>query len=324
MSVILETSMRHVISITDLSADQIKAIVSRAIELKAGTKGQAGPESLPLRDKSMAMIFDKPSLRTRLSFEIGMTQLGGHAVYLAPDDIKLGVRETVHDSAVVISSMADVIVARVSSHEAVKELAKYSSVPVINAMTDLEHPCQILADLQTIYERFGTFDDIKIAYIGDAHNNVINSLALVAERLGMELCIAAPHGYEMAPEIASLAKSAKHFNDPKAAVVGAQVVITDTWVSMGKEAEKAARLEDLAPFQVNEELMALADKEAIFMHCLPAYRGKEVTAKVIDGPQSAVFVEAENRLHAQKALLLYVLFLKAIVLAAAGQPAVYS
>jgi ornithine carbamoyltransferase len=299
--------MRHIISITDLSAAQIRAIVDRAIELKAGAKEQTGPESLPLLNKSMAMIFDKPSLRTRLSFEIGMTQLGGHAVYLAPDDIKLGVRETIHDSAVVISSMADVIVARVSSHEAVKELAKYSSVPVINAMTDLEHPCQILADLQTIYEQFETFTGIKIAYIGDAHNNVTNSLALAAERLGMELRIAAPRGYEMMPEIASLAKSAKRSSDPKAAVAGAHVVITDTWVSMGKEAEKAERLKDLSPFQVDQELMGLADKQAIFMHCLPAYRGKEVTAEVIDGPQSMAFAEAENRLHAQKALLLHVL-----------------
>lgn len=299
--------MKHIISITDLSSGQIKAIVNRAIELKADVKEKAGTKDLPLRDKSMAMIFDKSSLRTRLSFEIGMTQLGGHAVYLAPDDIKLGVRETVHDSAVVISSMADVIVIRVSNHEAVKELAEYSSVPVINAMTDLEHPCQILADLQTIYEQFGAFDGLKIAYIGDAHNNVTNSLALASERLGMELRIAAPSGYEMSPEIIGLAKSVKHSNDPKAAVTGAQVVITDTWVSMGKEAEKAQRVEDLLPFQVNQALMDLADKKAIFMHCLPAYRGKEVTAQVIDGPQSVVFAEAENRLHAQKALLLHVL-----------------
>lgn len=299
--------MQHIISITDLSASQIKAIVKRAAEMKARGKKQAGAKDPPLRDKSMAMIFDKSSLRTRLSFEIGMTQLGGHAVYLAPDDIKLGVRETVHDSAIVISSMADVIVIRVSNHEAVKELAEYSKVPVINAMTDLEHPCQILADLQTIYERFGAFGGIKIACIGDAHNNVTNSLALAAQRLGMELSIAAPAGYEMSPAIAALAKSVKHYNDPKAAVTGAHVVITDTWVSMGKEAEKAKRMKDLLPFQVNRALMELADQKAIFMHCLPAYRGKEVTAEVIDGPQSMVFAEAENRLHAQKALLLEVL-----------------
>jgi len=299
--------MRHIISITDLSADEIKAVVKSAIELKAGLKQPAKQPALPLSNKSMAMIFDKSSLRTRLSFEIGMTQLGGHAVYLAPDDIKLGVRETVHDSAIVISSMADVIVARVSSHEAVRELAEYSSVPVINAMTDLEHPCQILADLQTIYEQFGTFEGIKLAYLGDANNNVTNSLALAAGLLGMELSIAAPKGYEISPEIAAKAGRLSQSNDPESAVKGAQVVVTDTWVSMGKETERAERISDLSPFQVNQALMGLADKQAIFLHCLPAYRGKEVAAEVIDGPQSAVFAEAENRMHAEKALLLHVL-----------------
>lgn len=297
--------MRHIISITDLTADEIKKIVEAAIKLK--TELRSGRPHAPLRDKSMAMIFDKSSLRTRLSFEVGMTQLGGHAVYLAPDDIKLGIRETVHDSAIVISSMVDVIVARVSSHEAIQELAKYSSVPVINAMTDREHPCQILADLQTIYEEFGTFKGLKIAYLGDANNNVTNSLVLAADRLGMEISLAAPRGYEIAPAIGRQAKGLRQFNDPKMAIKDAQVVVTDTWVSMGKEAEKAGRLKALAPFQVTAALMKLADKRAIFMHCLPAYRGKEVTAEVIDGPESRVFKEAENRLHAQKALLLSVL-----------------
>ena len=299
--------MRHVISITDLSADEIRGIVKSAIKLKAGLKQKTGQPEPPLRDKSMAMIFDKSSLRTRLSFEVGMTQLGGHAVYLAPDDIKLGVRETVHDSAIVISSMADVIIARVSSHEAVQELAKYSSVPVINAMTDQEHPCQILADLQTIYEQFGTFEGIKIAYLGDADNNITNSLVLAAGLLGMEIRIGAPSGYELSPGIGGKADGLLQFNDPESAIKGAQVVIADTWVSMGKEADRAKRLDDLSPFQVDQKLMALADKKAIFMHCLPAYRGKEVTAEVIDGPQSVVFAEAENRLHAEKALLLHVL-----------------
>ena len=299
--------MRHIISITDLSADEITAIIGKAVALKAGLREPASKEQLPLSNKSMAMIFDKPSLRTRLSFEIGMTQLGGHAVYLAPADIGLGVRETIHDSAVVISSMADIIIARVASHESVQELAKYSSVPVINAMTDIEHPCQVLADLQTIYERFGTFESIKIAYIGDANNNVTNSLALAAELLGLEMRIAAPPGYEMTPDIKERTKSVMHYDDPKTAVKGANVVLTDTWVSMGKETERANRLKDLLPFQVNKELMALAGPKAIFMHCLPAYRDKEVTAEVIDGPQSAVFSEAENRLHAQKALVLHIL-----------------
>jgi ornithine carbamoyltransferase len=295
--------MQHLISITDLSADQIQTIIDRAIVLKAELKQQGSHVDLPLPNKSMAMIFDKPSLRTRLSFEVAMTQLGGNAVYLAADDIKLGVRETVHDSAVVIGSMADIIIARVSSHEAVQELAQYSKVPVINAMTDLEHPCQILADLQTMYEKFGTFKNLKIAYLGDARNNITNSLALAAGLLGIELCIAAPSGYEIAPEIVEQAGTVQQSDDPEAAVKGAHVVITDTWVSMGKETERAERLQALEPFQVNRALMDLADKEAIFMHCLPAYRGKEVTAEVIDGPQSVVFAEAENRLHVEKALL---------------------
>jgi ornithine carbamoyltransferase len=299
--------MRHVISITDLSADEIKAIIKSAISLKAGLKQKGSQPELPLRGKSLAMIFDKSSLRTRLSFEVGMTQLGGHAVYLAPDDIKLGVRETVHDSAIVISSMTDVIMARVSSHEAVQELAKYSSVPVINGMTDLEHPSQVLADLQTIYEQFGKFEGIKMAYIGDANNNVTNSLALAAGLLGLEMRIGAPQGYEISPEIGSKVSGLLQFNEPESAVKGAQVVMTDTWVSAGKEADRAERLSDLSPFQVDQKLMGLADKKAIFMHCLPAYRGKEMTAEVIDGPQSKVFAEAENRLHAEKALLLYAL-----------------
>ncbi len=297
--------MKHILSITDLTADEIKAIVGSAVELKAGLR--EGRPQTPLRDKSMAMIFDKSSLRTRLSFEVGMTQLGGHAVYLAPDDIRLGVRETVHDSALVISSMADVIVARVSSHEDIQELAEYSGVPVVNAMTDLEHPCQILADLQTMYEEFGTLEGLKIAYIGDANNNVSNSLILAAGLLGWEIRVAAPRGYEVSADIGRRTEGLLKFDEPGSAVKDADVVVTDTWVSMGKESEKAGRLKDLAPFQVDRKLMDLASRRAIFLHCLPAYRGKEVTAEVIDGPRSRVFQEAENRLHAQKALLLHIL-----------------
>ncbi len=299
--------MKSIVSITDLSADQIRSLIDKAIELKSELRKDGIHAELPLRQRSMAMIFDKSSLRTRLSFEIGMTQLGGHGVYLAPDDIRLGERETVHDTAVVISGMADVIVARVSSHESVQEMVKYSSVPVINAMTDAEHPCQALADLQTIYEQFGTLRGIRMAYVGDADNNVTNSLALAAESLGMEMRIAAPKGYKLSPEVSARAKSVLHYDDPESAVRGAQVVVTDTWVSMGKEAERTGRLTDLKPYQVTPALMALAAKDAIFLHCLPAYRGKEVTAEVIDGPQSRVFEEAENRLHVQKALLLHVM-----------------
>lgn len=299
--------MKDLVSISDLSASQIKQLIDTAVRLKAELRQGSGDARPPLEHKSMAMIFDKSSLRTRLSFEVGMTQLGGHAVYLAPDDIKLGVRESVHDSAIVISSMADIIIARVSAHEAIKELAEYSTVPVINAMTDREHPCQVLADLLTIYENFGSLEGLKLAYVGDANNNVTNSLALAAQILGLTLSIAAPKGYQMAPEIVKQLPSVKHYSDPAQAVSGAQVIITDTWVSMGKEAESAQRLKDLAPFQVTSELMGLADPKAIFLHCLPAYRGKEVTAEVIDGQQSRVFEEAENRLHAQKAVVLELL-----------------
>ncbi|HVA10966.1 MAG TPA: ornithine carbamoyltransferase [Candidatus Dormibacteraeota bacterium] len=299
--------MKSFLSISDLSAIQIKQLIDRAIVLKAEVNKKGGHDTLPLKNKSMAMIFDKSSLRTRLSFEVGMTQLGGHAVYLAPDDIKLGKRETIHDTAKVINSMADIIIARVSSHEDVTELARYSTVPVINAMTDVEHPCQVLADLMTIYEQFGTFVGLKLAYLGDADANVIYSLALAAQILNLELAIAAPKGYEMAPAARKQVPNVKHYNDPVKAVTGAQVVITDTWVSMGKEAESQQRIKELTPFQVTSELMAKADPKAIFLHCLPAYRGKEMTAEVIDGPQSVAFEEAENRLHAQKAVVLELL-----------------
>jgi ornithine carbamoyltransferase len=294
---------KNFISISDLSAEQIKGLLEEAVELK---KQPVTPHP-PLPHRSMAMIFDKPSLRTRLSFEVGMTQLGGHAVYLAPDDIKLGKRESVHDTAKVVSSMVDVIVARVSSHADMKEMAKHSSVPVINAMTDLEHPCQIMADLLTLHEHFGSLDGLKLAYLGDADNNVTNSLALAAEALGLELRVASPKGYEMSEAVARRAPSVKHGTDVAEAVEGADVVVTDTWVSMGKEAEAADRLKALELYRVDAALMAKASKRAVFLHCLPAYRGKEVSAEVIDGPQSLVYPEAENRLHAQKAVVLSLL-----------------
>lgn len=295
--------MKNLISISDLSANQIKDLVYKAIALKEQTAQKQSTPDHRFENKSMAMIFDKSSLRTRLSFEVGMTQFGGHAVYLAPEDIKIGKRESVHDSAIVISSMVDVIVARVSSHESITELARYSTVPVINAMTDLEHPCQALADLQTIYESFGTLEGLKLAYVGDADANVINSIAIAAELLGLELAIAAPKEYSMNPLIVKQVPHVEHYTNPEQAVAGAQVVITDTWISMGKEGESTERLKSLRPYQVTSALMLKADPKAIFLHCLPAYRGKEVTAEVIDGPQSKVFNEAENRLHAQKAVL---------------------
>lgn len=293
----------NLVSIADLSAGDITHLVDRATELKQDPIDVTSP----LLNRSAALIFDKPSLRTRLSFAVGMRQLGGGSDYLTPADIGLGKRETIHDTAVVVSSMSDLIVARVSSHDAIVELAEHSTVPVINAMTDREHPCQVLADLLTINERFGKLTGVKLAYVGDANNNVTNSLALAAETMGMPLSIAAPEGYELSDEFRRLAPSTRHFTNPAEAVEGVDVVITDTWVSMGKEAEEADRLRDLEPYRVDAALMARAGRSAVFMHCLPAYRGKEVAAEVIDGPQSLVFDEAENRLHAQKALMLELL-----------------
>src|SRR5579884_4108849 len=293
-------ALRHFLSISDFSAEEIKDLINEAIELK---KQPIDPSS-PLLNRTMGLFFDKNSLRTNLSFQVGMAQLGGLAIYLPQADVGINVRESVEDVARVTSRMVDIIAIRMSDDQTVRRLAEYSSVPVINAMTDREHPCQIMADLQTICEHFGSLDGLKLAYVGDANNNVTNSLALAAELLGIELSIAAPKSYEMSKEIMQQTSSVKHTNEPAEAVRGANVVVTDTWVSMGKEAESASRLEALAPYQVNRELMALADKAAIFMHCLPLYRGKEVTDEVAEGPQSVIFSEAENRLHAQKAVIL--------------------
>ena len=307
---------KHFLSITDLSAKQIQTVLDLGRKLKHELKDKEANQSL-LAKKTLVMIFEKPSLRTRLSFEIGMTQLGGHAIYLAPSDIGLGVREEISDVAKVTASMANIIMARVFKHETVKKLAKYSSVPVINALSDLEHPCQILADVLTILEVKKNLAGLKIAFIGDGENNVTHSLALACGTLGIHFTVASPKGYGMNKDIAQKAKklagqtnvSIIETNDPKKAVKDADVVYTDTWVSMGDEKEKEKRIKVFSPYQVTDKLMKLAKKDAIFMHDLPAYRGNEMTKEVIDGPQSVVFQQAENRLHAQKALLVYLLSL---------------
>lgn len=306
--------MRHFLSITDLSSKEILDVFSSALKLKKQLKLTGRNKEL-LKNKTLAMIFEKPSLRTRVSFEIGMTHLGGHAIYLGPSDIGLGKRESVSDVAVVTSRMADLIMARTFSHSSVEELARYSKVPVINALSDMEHPCQILADYLTVLEKKKKLKGLKVAYIGDCGNNVTHSLALGAAVLSMNFRCVGPKGYEMNPQISEKAYKIAKKNQveivethiPGDAVQGADVVVTDTWVSMGDEAEKAERIERLKGYQVNQKLMRLAKKDAIFLHCLPAYRGNEVTAEVIDGPQSVVFDEAENRLHAQKALMLFLL-----------------
>ncbi len=296
---------RHFISITDLTASEINKIIGLGIKLKKELKKKGGNKNL-LQNKTLAMIFEKPSLRTRLSFEAGMTQLGGHAIYLGPSDIQMGTREPVSDIAKVTSSMVDVIMARTFAHKSVTDLADNSSVPVINGLSDMEHPCQILADLMTIYEIKKKLKGLTVSYVGDCKNNVVHSLTLASTILGINFKCASPKGYEMKREVFEKTK-ASEFIHPKDAVKNADVVITDTWVSMGDEAEKEKRLKIFKKYQINTELMKLAKKDAIFMHCLPAYRGSEVSVEVIDGPQSVVYQEAENRLHIQKALILFLL-----------------
>lgn len=304
----------HFLSITDLSVKEILTILNEAITLKEELQTK-GSNKKSLKGKTMIMIFEKPSLRTRLSFEIGMTQLGGHAIYLAPADIGLGKREPAGDIAKVASSMGNLIMARTFKHETIQELTRSSSVPVINALSDMEHPCQILADFMTVLEVKRKIKELNFAFVGDCENNVTHSLCLASVMLGNNFSCASPKGFEMKKSIsASAGKIAKknkvkilETDNPQKAVKNADVVITDTWISMGDEAEKEKRLKIFKPYQVNQSLMSFAKKSAIFMHCLPAYRGNEVTGKVIDGPQSVVFIEAENRLHAQKALILHLL-----------------
>lgn len=304
--------IKHFLRITDLTAEENLKVLRLAIRLKKElkTKGKNRPW---LADKTLVMIYEKPSLRTRISFEIGMTQLGGQAIYLGPSDIQMGKRESPQDVGIVTSSMADLIMARTFTHKTVEDLAEGSAVPVINGLSDLEHPCQILADYQTIMESTGRVKDLVVAYLGDGENNVTHSLLLLSAMFGNEFRCGSPKGYWMnkavVKEAEALAKKSKgkivETDDPAEAVKGADVVVTDTWVSMGDEAGAKKRLKVLPAYQVTKKMMSLAKKKAIFMHCLPAYRGKEVAAEVIDGPQSVVYQEAENRLHAQKALMVY-------------------
>lgn len=305
---------RHFLKITDLSAEECMNVLSISKTIKNELK-ETGQNEEVFKNKTLGMIFEKPSLRTRVSFEAGMTQLGGHAIYLAPTDIGMGNREEPRDVATVLSSMVDIIMARTFKHKTVEDLAEHATVPVINALSDLEHPCQILADFMTIWETKGDLKGLKLAFVGDAENNVTHSLAQGAALLGMDFSVGAPEGYWMDKGVvAEVERNGKKSGmtltqtvDPKEAVKGADVVITDTWVSMGDEDEKAQRLKIFGPYQVTSELMGLADSEAMFMHCLPAYRGNEVSADVIDGKQSYIFPEAENRLHAQKGLMKFLM-----------------
>jgi ornithine carbamoyltransferase len=300
--------MKHLLSIYDLSLSEIEEIYMISEKLKKQLK--EGVQHHMLKGKTLGMIFTKSSTRTRVSFEVGMYQLGGHGLFLNSNDIQLGRGETIYDTAQVLSRYLDGIMIRTFKQEDVEGLAKFGSIPVINGLTDLVHPCQILADLFTVYECKGTFKGLKLAYVGDG-NNVANSLLHGCTKVGMDISVATPAGFECNNDIVEQSlESAKESSskvilttDPGEAVKDADVIYTDTWISMGQEAEKEERLKVFATYQVNTELFSLAKKDAIFLHCLPAYRGYEVTDEIINGPQSMVFGEAENRLHVQKAIM---------------------
>ena len=291
--------MKDFISLHDLTKEEIENLIDLSIKIKTDLK--KGIQYKVLKDKTLGMIFSKSSTRTRVSFEVGMTQLGGYPLFLSANDIQLGRGETIYDTAKVLERYIDGIMIRTFSHDDVVELAKHADIPVINALTDLLHPCQVLADLQTVYEKKGTLKGLKFAYIGDG-NNMAHSIMYGCAKVGIDCAIVSPEGYMPDGEVTLNAKDdAKKSgadllitNDPVEAIKDADIVYTDTWVSMGQEAEKAERIKVFMPYQVNKEL---------FMHCLPAYRGYEVTEDVIDGKNSVIFDEAENRLHAQKAIM---------------------
>jgi ornithine carbamoyltransferase len=293
----------NLISISDLRKRDIIRILDRADAFKAK---RGHDEPMALKGKSLAMIFEKPSTRTRVSLEVAANELGGHALNLSAGELQLGRGETIADTARVLSRFVQGISARVYSHRTVMQLAKYASVPVINALSEWEHPLQILADLMTIRQRFSHLEGLKMAWVGDG-NNVCNSLILASAIMGMSIVAASPKGFEpkaqILEEARKLGASPRLVIDPVDAAIGADVLVTDTWVSMGDEAEEAERLRVFGKYQVNRELLKLASKNAIAMHCLPAHRGQEITDEVMDGPQSAVFDEAENRLHTSKAVL---------------------
>ena len=296
----------NLISISDLGKNDIIRLLDRADAFKAGRGTVAASKSGPLSGKSLAMIFEKPSTRTRVSLEVAANELGAYALNLSAGELQLGRGETVADTARVLSRFVQGITARVYSHNTVMQLAKHASVPVVNALSDWEHPLQILADLMTMRQRFGRLDVLKIAWIGDG-NNVCNSMILASAIMGMSIVAASPKGFEpkakILEEAERLGGSPRLVTDSTKAALGSDVLVTDTWVSMGDEAMEAERLRVFGKYLVNSELLKLASKDAIAMHCLPAHRGQEITDEVMDGPQSAVFDEAENRLHTSKAVL---------------------
>ena len=297
--------IKHFINFDDLSLKELQGIIDQAISLKKEHK--SGQINDTLKNKTLAMIFDKSSTRTRVSFEAGMTQLGGQSLFLSEKDIQLGRGEPITDSAIVISSMVDAVMLRLSLHEDIIEFSKHSSKPVINALSDESHPCQILADLMTYQEMNGSIKNKKIAWIGDGCN-VCQTYMQAAGIFDFELSIATPKGYEPSELfIENYKKNINFYSDPLMACENADIIVTDVWTSMGQESEKKQRELAFTGFQVDQNMMNQAKKDAIFMHCLPAYREKEVSSEVIDGNQSVVWSEAENRLHVQKSLLLYLI-----------------
>jgi ornithine carbamoyltransferase len=296
----------NLISIADLSGEDILRLIQSAEAFRA----RRGRHGQPLEGKSLAMIFEKPSTRTRVSLEVAAWELGGHPLYLSANELQLGRGETIADTARVLSRYVHGITARVHSHGTVLQLAEHASVPVINALSDWEHPLQILADLQTMSQNFQALDGLQIGWIGDG-NNVCNSLILASAILRMEITVASPPGYgpkaEILEEARALGGSPQVVEEPEEAAGGADVLVTDTWVSMGDEAEEAERLRVFGRYQVNTELMDLAGEEAIALHCLPAHRGQEITDEVMDGPRSRVFDEAENRMHTSKAVMAWLM-----------------
>ncbi len=307
----MKLQVKDLISINDLSVADITEIFELAKKLKGA--GRISKDE-PLKLKTLGLLFQKPSLRTKVSFAVAMAQLGGRAIYLAPEEVKLGEREEIKDVARTLSRYLDGIVARTFKHKDILELAKYSTVPVINGLSDFSHPCQALSDLFTVKEKKGKLKGLKLAFVGDG-NNVCNSLLMASARLGVDVAVATPKGYEPDKEIIKIAldfaavnsSKATISSDPEKAVVGADVVYTDVWTSMGQEKEKAKRLKVFKSFQINDKLCSKANKDYIIMHCLPAHRGEEITDECLESKHSIVFDQAENRLHVEKAILLLLL-----------------
>jgi ornithine carbamoyltransferase len=301
--------MQHFLSIADFSAAQLWQFLHKAKELKDELRREGSNQPL-LKGKILGMVFQKPSLRTRVSFEAGMLHLGGHALYLSPNEIGLGGRESVPDVARVLSGYVHGIMARVFAHDHILQLARYSRVPVINGLSDYDHPCQALADVFTIWEHFGRVEGLKLAYVGDG-NNVATSLITIMAKLGGHFSCATPPGYALSAQVVAQAQSMAAethttitiTSNPTEAVAGADIIYTDVWTSMGQEKETQERLKVFPPYQVNSQLLAEAKTEAVVMHCLPAHRGEEITDEVADGPQALLFPQAENRMHAQKGIL---------------------